>query len=137
MADINPEIKIHAAPDAVHKALTDPSELSKWHTASTSGKGDTFTTHPNEGPTFEWKILKSAPQSVEWQCVVGPGHSVGTIAHFKLSPIDGGGNTFVEFSHTGWPDSDSNFRKCNTLWAILIFHLQQYLDSGKRAPAFS
>ena len=56
MADINHEIKINAAPQAVYQALTTASELAKWHTAGTNGKDDTFTTHPAEGPSFEWRF---------------------------------------------------------------------------------
>jgi hypothetical protein len=59
MADINHEIKVHAAPEDVYRALTDASELAKWHTAGTSGEGNTFTTHPHDGPIFEWKVLES------------------------------------------------------------------------------
>jgi uncharacterized protein YndB with AHSA1/START domain len=135
MADINHEIKINAAPQAVYQALTDASELAKWHTAGTSGKDDTFTTHPTDGPSFEWKVLKPDTHTIEWQCIAGPGHSVGTIARFKLSPSDGG-QTLAEFSHTGWPDGDENFRKCNTLWAILLFHLRQYLGTKQANPTF-
>ena len=136
MADINHEIKINATPQAVYQALTNASELAKWHTAGTNGKDDTFTTRPSDGPSFEWKILKHDTHTIEWQCIAGPGHSVGTIARFKLSPRDGG-RTFVEFSHTGWPDAEGNFRKCNTLWAILLHHLQQYLTTNQAKPTFN
>ncbi|MDE1175927.1 MAG: SRPBCC domain-containing protein [Edaphobacter sp.] len=136
MADIDHEIKINAAPEAIYQALTNASELAKWHTASTNGKGETFTTHPNDGPSFEWKVLEPDRQSIEWQCIGGPGHSVGTIARFKLSPGDGG-RTLVELSHSGWHDTTENFRKCNTLWAILLFHLKKYLEAGEAGPAFS
>lgn len=135
MADIIHEIKINAAPQAIYQALTNASEVAKWHTAGTNGREETFTTHPNDGPGFEWKVLKPDIHIVEWRCIAGPGQSVGTIAHFKLSPGDGG-RTLVEFSHTNWPDTDGNFRKCNTLWAILLFHLKKYLEFGNAAPAF-
>ncbi len=136
MADINHEIKISAAPQAIHQALTNAPELAKWHTAGTNGKHETFTTHATDGPSFEWKVLKPDADTVEWQCVAGPGHSVGTVARFRLTPSDGG-RTLVEFSHAGWPETDDNLRKCNTLWAILLFHLKKYLEVGKPAPAFS
>ena len=136
MADINHEIKINATPQTIYQALTNTSELAKWHTADVDGKGGTFTTHPSHGPNFEWRVLKPDSQTVEWQCIAGPGHSVGTVAQFKLSPSEGG-RTLVELSHTGWPDTSGNFRKCNTLWGILLFHLKQYLDAGRATPAFN
>jgi uncharacterized protein YndB with AHSA1/START domain len=136
MPDINHEIKINAAPEAVYQALTSAAELAKWHTVGTNGNNETFTTHPSDGPTFEWKILKRDPNTVEWECLAGPGHSAGTIAHFRLSPGDDG-RTLVEFSHTGWAETDGNLRKCNTLWAVLLFHLQQYLETKQAKPTFS
>ncbi|QHS52883.1 SRPBCC domain-containing protein [Edaphobacter sp. 12200R-103] len=135
MPDINHEIKTNATPEAICLALTNAHELAKWHTAGTNDKGETFTTHSNDGPSFEWKIIKPDAHIVEWKCIEGPGHSVGTIARFKLSSV-ADGRTLVEFSHTGWPDTNGSFRKCNTLWAILLFHLQQYLATHQTKPAF-
>lgn len=139
MADINHEIKINAAPAAVYHALTSAPELSKWHTAqikSTSGQGESFTIHPTDGPVFEWKVLKPDAHTVEWQCIAGPGDAAGTIARFQLSAL-GDGRTLLEFSHSGWPGTHGNFRKCNTLWAVLLFHLQKYLNTKQATPAFS
>lgn len=139
MADINHEIKVNVAPAVVHQALTSASELSKWHTAkteNTSGKAETVTISPKDGPVFEWKVLKPDAHTVEWKCTAGPGNSVGTIARFQISSLSDG-RTLVEFSHTGWPESDEHFRKCNTLWAVLLFHLQKYLGTKQAAPAFS
>ena len=135
MAEINHEIKIHASLPAIYHALTNPSELAKWHTASATGDNESFTTRPQDGPLFAWKISRAGDHIVQWECVEGPGDSPGTTAQFKLSPL-GVGRSLVEFSHSGWPDANGSFRKCNTLWAILLFHLQQYLHSGESEPAF-
>jgi len=136
MAEINHEIKIHAALQTIHRALTKPSELAKWHTAGAAGDNESFTTRPHDGPLFTWKISKPGDDIVQWECVEGPGDSPGTTAQFKLSPLEDG-RTLMEFSHSGWADRNGSFRKCNTLWAILLFHLQQYLHSGKSEPAFN
>jgi hypothetical protein len=139
MADIHHEIKIDAAPQAVDLALTNALEIAKWHTSrteSTNSSDEGFTTYPKDGPSFEWKVLKPDAHTIEWQCVGGPGHSAGTLARFQLSPL-GDGRTLVEFSHSGWPDSNGNFRKCNTLWAILLFHLKKYLDTKQVGPVFT
>jgi uncharacterized protein YndB with AHSA1/START domain len=138
MADINHEIKISASPQAVYQALTSAAELTKWHTSrteNTNGKDQTFTTHPKDGPAFEWKVVKPDAHTVEWRCVAGPGDSVGTSARFQLSPLSDG-RTLIEFSHSGWPDTKGSFRKCNTLWAVLLFHLQKYLGTKQAEPAF-
>jgi uncharacterized protein YndB with AHSA1/START domain len=68
MADINHEIKINAAPEAVYQALIDASELTKWHTSKTervNERDGNFTTRPEEGPAFEWKVLKTDPRTIE------------------------------------------------------------------------
>jgi uncharacterized protein YndB with AHSA1/START domain len=136
MAEINHEIKINAAPQDVYQALTSASELAKWHTSRTeNGNGESFTVYPKDGPSFQWKVLKPDAHTVEWQCIAGPGQSVGTIARFQISPLSDG-RTLVELSHSGWPDTKGNFRKCNTLWAILLFHLQKYLGTKQASPAF-
>jgi hypothetical protein len=135
MADIHHEIKINAVPQAVYQALTNASELNKWHTSRIDGNNETFTIHPKDGPVFEWKVSKPDSHIVEWRCVVGPSDSVGTIARFQLSALNDG-RTLVEFSHSGWPHTKGNFRKCNTLWAILLFHLQKYLGTKQANPAF-
>ncbi|MBN9616714.1 MAG: hypothetical protein BGO25_05960 [Acidobacteriales bacterium 59-55] len=135
MAEINHEIKIHASLPAIYQALTSPSELAMWHTAGATGDHESFTTRPQDGPPFAWKISKAGDDTVQWECVEGPGNSPGTTARFKLSPL-GVDRTLVEFSHSGWPDGNGSFRKCNTLWAILLFHLRQYLHSGENEPAF-
>ncbi len=138
MADINHEIKINASPQAVYDALTTASGLRSWHTARTEpsdAKGQTFTMHPEDGPEFEWKVVKADSRTVEWQCVKGPGHSVGTTARFSFSPLEDG-RTHLEFSHSGWPDTSGNFRKCNTLWGVLLFHLRKYLNTYKADAAF-
>jgi uncharacterized protein YndB with AHSA1/START domain len=139
MAAITHEIKISATPQAVYQALTDASELTKWHTSkteNTNSKDETFTVYPKDAPSFAWKVLKPDPHTVEWLCVAGPGRSVGTTARFQLSPLSDG-RTLLEFSHTGWPDTEGNFRKCNTLWGVLLFHLQKYLGTKEAVPAFA
>ena len=138
MADINHEIKINASPQAVYEALTTVSALRNWHTARTEpaeGTGETYAMHPQDGPDFEWKIVKADPPVVEWECVKGPGHSVGTIARFEFSPL-ADGRTLLEFSHSGWPHTGGNFRQCNTLWGVLLFHLRKYLHTHEADPAF-
>ena len=136
--DINHEIKISASPDAVYEALTSAAELTKWQTSrteNTNGKDETFTTYPKDGPAFAWKVVELDAHTVEWQCVAGPGGSVGTSARFLLSPMSDG-RTQVESRHSGWPDTNGSYRKCNTLWAVLLFHLQNYLGTKQAEPAF-
>lgn len=112
--------------------------MAKWHTSKIEGgakKGEMFAAHPKDGPVFQWKVVTAEPSMVEWQCVKGPGQSVGTTARFRFTEANDG-RTLVEFTHSGWPDARGNFRKCNTLWAILLFHLQKHLHTQGTEPAF-
>jgi uncharacterized protein YndB with AHSA1/START domain len=140
MAEINHEIKIKAAPDRVFAALTTVEGLKSWHSAHVEGHvsvGRVLKFVHSGKPTFRWEITElDAPKRVAWQCVEGPGDSVGTRAIFELSPTDDG-RTLVECAHMGWPGTHGNYRKCNTLWGILLHHLKQYAETDKAAPAFT
>jgi hypothetical protein len=54
---------------------------------------------------------------------------------FELSPADHG-RTLVECTHAGWPGTHGNYRKCNTLWGVLLHHLKRYAETGTAMPAF-
>lgn len=138
MADIDHEIKIHAPIDKTFNALIDLKELKAWHTASIEGNPGLNQVLKFKGtgkPIFSWKLVELDPdKKVAWECVEGPGDSPGTQAIYTLSKTDDN-RTLVELSHTSWPDQEGNFRKCNTLWGILMHHLKNYLETGEPDPA--
>jgi len=140
MAEISHEIKIKAPQSLVFDALTTVHGLTGWHTSQLSGDanlGGVIAFHSSATPAFEWKVTKvDKLKGVEWECVKGPGNSVGTTARFDLSETSDG-RILVELSHSGWPHTRGNFRKCNTLWGILLHHLRKYAETGKRDPVFS
>ena len=137
MAKINHEIKINAPIEKVRKAITTLQDLRSWHTLSMEGDiklhGILISKAKNQ-PTFHWKIMSLEP--IIWECIEGPGDSVGTKAIFNLSETTDG-RVLVEFSHTEWPDQHGNYRKCNTLWGILLHHLKNYAETGVAMPAFN
>lgn len=139
MADINHEIKIQTSLEKAFKALSNLNDLKKWHTAHIEEKGRgerEFNFMATGKPAFLWKMIRIEPNhQVTWECLEGPGDSVGTQAIYKLSKKDD--QILVELSHTSWPDQEGNFRKCNTLWGILLHHLKKYLETGKTDPAIS
>jgi uncharacterized protein YndB with AHSA1/START domain len=140
MADISHEIKIKAPKERVFAALTTLQGLSGWHSSGVDGVADlggVIVVSAPGAPVFEWKVTRvDKPNCVEWTCVKGPGNSVGTRARFDLSAHPDG-RTFVELSHAGWPDTRGNFRKCNTLWGVLLHHLRKYVETGAQDPAFA
>jgi uncharacterized protein YndB with AHSA1/START domain len=137
--DIGHEIKIKATPDRVYAALTKVDELKAWHSGQVSGRGEAGGVLHIEGsgkPGFKWKVTElSPPQRVGWICTAGPGDSVGTTVLFELTPADQG-RTLVACTHAGWPGTHGNYRKCNTLWGVLLHHLKQYVETGTATPAF-
>ncbi len=139
MAEIRHEIKIKASQDVVFDALTTVHGLTGWHSSEVSGNpslGGVVVFNSSSAAAFEWEVTKADKlKAVEWRCVKGPGNSVGTAARFYLSEASDG-RTQVELFHSGWPDEHGNFRKCNTLWGILLHHLRKYAETGKEDPAF-
>lgn len=139
MPDIHHEIKISAPPGRVFEALSTRAGVAGWHTPSASGTGEPGTEWRfafADGPEFDWAIETSdAPRLVRWRCTRGPGDSIDTTATFTLSATDDG-RTLVEHVHAGWPGTHGNYRKCNTLWGVLLHHLRTYAETGDAAPAF-
>jgi len=140
MAEITHEIKIKAPQEQIYGALTTLPGLAGWHSAKVKGDAGpqgviAFESHFR--PSFEWEVaVLKKPDLVEWTCIQGPGNSVGTTARFVLSSLPDH-RTLVELSHSGWADTGGNFRKCNTLWGILLHHLRKYSETGKADPAFA
>jgi len=136
MAGIHHEIKIHGTPDRIREALGDRAALEAWHGGRvTGGPGEWRFDFADGAPTFRWSISPSDSRDrVVWRCLEGPGDAPGTEASFTLSPADKE-RTLVEFAHTGWPHTEGNYRKCNTLWAVLLHHLRQFVETGQAAPA--
>lgn len=138
MAQIDHEIKIDAPIETVKQALTTISGLRSWHTSAMDGDiklNGILISKAKDKPAFHWKIMSLEP-TVIWECIEGPGDSVGTQAIFNFSETKDG-RVLVELSHTEWPHQHGNYRKCNTLWAILLHHLKNYAETGVVEPAFN
>jgi uncharacterized protein YndB with AHSA1/START domain len=138
MPEIDHEVKISATPEQVFAALSTREGVASWQTPHTEGNGEVgsqwrfiFTGRAE----FDWEVVESeTPSRVVWLCTKGPGDSVGTTATFLISTSDD--RTLLELKHSGWPGTHGNFRKCNTIWAVLLHHIQQYVQTGTPATAF-
>ncbi len=139
MHEINHEIKISATPDEVFTALSTVDGIKSWQTPHTTGTGEVGSQWEfkfSGRPEFAWEVRASDPKHIEWRCTAGPGDSVGTTATFDISARDDG-RTLLVLTHSGWPGTHGNFRKCNTIWGVLLHHLAQAVQTGKPAPAFT
>jgi hypothetical protein len=136
MVDIAHEIKVHAPPQKIRQALSTQSDLEAWHGGRvTSTDGELRFDFADGTPTFRWAVQPGASaDEITWRCLQGPGDSVGTAVTFRISPADKG-RTLIECTHTGWPHTGGNYRKCNTLWGVLLHHLRQFLETGQHGPA--
>lgn len=140
MTEISHEIRVSGTPEQVYDAVATVDGVRGWQTANAEGTGVVgsewvfeFTGRPH----FVWEVTESdAPRTVAWRCVEGPGDSPGTTATFGIEPL-ADGRTLLTLTHAGWTGTDGNFRKCNTLWGVLLHHLQQYVHTGTPAAVFS
>ena len=140
MAEIRHEIKIAATPARVYAALTTLDGVRSWHTPLAEGTGAVGSTWAfvfTGRAEFDWEVVGSEPDKrVEWRCTNGPGDSVGTTATYTITAADGG-RTLVELAHSGWPGTEGNFYKCNTIWGGLLHHLQQYVETDTPSTTFN
>lgn len=140
MAEITHEIKIAGTPEQVFDALTTLDGVRSWqtpHAEGTGAVGSEWVFKFTGRAEFAWEVMTSeSPRLVEWRCTEGPGDSVGTTARFEISPLDDG-RTLLELTHGGWPGTHGNFRKCNTIWGVLLHHVQQFVVTGTPATAYN
>ncbi|MFC3908125.1 SRPBCC family protein [Legionella dresdenensis] len=139
MAMIEHEITINAPAEKIYKALSSLDGLRSWHTAVIEGEhklNHNLTLKGKDKPIFVWKVTDLDPNHrLEWECVQGPGDSVGTKVAYSISKTKDG-RALVECSHTDWPHTQGNYKKCNTLWGILLHHLKNYVETDVSMPAF-
>jgi len=131
------EIALEADPAKIHVALTTSDGLRGWNTTEVEGNGavgSEWVLRYGGRPEFAWRVDQADRNKVLWTCTRGPGDSVGTTAEYHLQSLDDG-RTRVFFSHAGWPHTEGNYTKCNTLWGGLLHRLKDYVESGKPSPA--
>jgi uncharacterized protein YndB with AHSA1/START domain len=136
-AMIRHEIAVRADVKTVHEALTTRQGLLGWNTTQVTGDGTVgseWILRYTGRPEFAWRIDRADDQKIVWTCSRGPGNSIGTTAEYVLQPLDDG-RTRVFLTHDGWPDTQGNFTKCNTLWGGLLHHLKAFVETGEPAPA--
>lgn len=133
---IKHEIAIRADAKNVHEALTTRQGLLGWNTNHVSGEGtvgsEWILSYPGRCE-FAWRVDRIDDLRVNWTCKRGPGDSVGTTVEYTLRQAEGD-RTRVFLTYGGWPHTEGNFTKCNTLWGGLLHHLKDFVESGKAAP---
>ena len=133
---IKHEIALRAGAKKIHEALVTKQGLLGWNSSDVSGPGtigsEWILRYPG-GLEFAWHVDRADDLTVTWTCTRGPGNSVDTTAEYILKPLEDG-RTRVFLTHAGWPHTEGNFTKCNTLWGGLLHHLKDFVESGKATP---
>jgi hypothetical protein len=127
MNDIHHEVAVAVPQDRIIAALETPAELAAWNGGTVRREGDVLQFDYAKAPRFRWRVTRPGSDVVAWDCLEGPGDSVGTTVRFTLVPADRG-RTRVELVHAGWPHRDGNWRKCNTHWGALMHALRRHLE---------
>lgn len=139
MSEIHHDISINAVPETVYQALTTAQGLKAWFTSQVSGSGELGSNWKlsfADQLFFSWEVLTAEnPHRVVWECLDGPGNSIGTEVEFLLKP--GANNqTILTIFHRGWKDRDPKFTRCVEIWRTLMSHLQRYCETGVAEPAY-
>jgi uncharacterized protein YndB with AHSA1/START domain len=136
MNEINHQVGIKAAPDAVYELLTTDRGLSQWWTHDASGAGEPGSVirfrFNGSGPDFS--VVELVPnQLVRWKHAGSmPQAWMGTDIQFKLRSEEG--QTFVRFSHYNWKEPTDFMAHCSTKWAVFLLSLKDRAETGKGRP---
>ena len=136
MAEIRHRVGISGSAETIYQLLTTDDGLSKWWTTDTQGAGAPGSIihfhFGNDGPDFEVVEL------VENQRVVWRHHGnmppgwVGSEVSFDLDETDK--QTFVNFRHYNWAQSDDFLAHCSTKWGVFMLSLKSCVENGRGQP---
>ena len=132
--------EIAAQPDAVFRALTEPSELDRWWTTSSDSD-------PRTGGAFEyrWEFDQTAGredhrQSGAYEEVVAdrrlvyPWQAASGATTVEVTLAPSGDGTTVELVHRGWGEGeawDESVRMHQEGWGFFLDNLKTYLEQGE------
>lgn len=133
MADILHNVYIHESPQKVFHAISNGSEIEKWWTKRSTGtaiKGNIFNLFFS--PEYDWtaELINVAENALcEWKVIKADVDWIDTIFGFRLSKQED--ITLAEFYHKGWAETNEHFRRSSYCWAMYLYLLKQYVESGK------
>lgn len=124
-------IKINAPRSRVYQALTDETEIAKWHLGDVEGRiapGASLTLTPKPGLRFTWRTESMDPdRALKQTCTEGSGTSPGKQLSFSLAD-DTDGLTTVSLQDGDWADDDPHLPFCNTHWGDVLNRLKHYVE---------
>lgn len=130
-------VHIHAAPDAVYRALTTEAGLSGWWTTrvnveESSGGIIRFTFVGDFNPQMKQTRL-APPTLVEWTCIGG--HDNWQDNTFSFALTDHNGETLLQFVQQYAQElSDEVYGIYNFNWGYYLNSLKQLCETGTGVP---
>ena len=138
MASIMHRISIDAPPEAVRPLVATKEGVAAWWTAhplegDEAVGGELAVYFGGDSPAAVMEVIESAPGSVVWRCVDGPGEWLETRVNFALEARADGGTTLL-FRHEGWADETEFMAGCTTNWGAYLTSLKQGAEGAGFAP---
>ena len=136
MPDIFQDFPINTTPDRVFQGVSSPDGLDQWWTLRSAGRASGGAEYElGFGPEYEWraKVTRCVPGAeFELEMTRADADWTGTRVGFRLSPRPSG--TWVQFWHTGWPESNEHYRVSCHCWAMYLRVLRRHLEHGEVVP---
>ncbi len=136
MADIVQDFPIAAPIADVFAAIATPRGLDEWWTLRSSGTPAPGAEYLLDfGPEYQWKaqVVACEPdRAFELELTAAMPDWLRTRVGFVLE--DRGHDTWVRFTHRGWPSAHDHFRVSAHCWALYLRILRRYLEHGERVP---
>jgi uncharacterized protein YndB with AHSA1/START domain len=134
MADILQDLPISAPVRDVFNAVATPRGLDEWWSLSSSGSPTLGAEYSLDfGPDYQWKarVVECVPDKVfELELTEAMPDWMHSRVRFELE--DRGKDTWVRFSHRGWPEASEHYRISTHCWAMYLRVLRRHLEHGER-----
>jgi uncharacterized protein YndB with AHSA1/START domain len=136
MAEIQHRVGISGSAQEIYQLLTTDAGLAKWWTTDTHGAGGPGSIiafrFGEGGPDFE-VIEQVTNCKVVWRHHGEmPPAWIGSEVSFLLEESEK--QTFVNFSHYNWQQSDAFLAHCSTKWGIFMMSIKSCIETGRGQP---
>jgi uncharacterized protein YndB with AHSA1/START domain len=137
MPEITYTLSINAPTKKVQEALTQQHHLALWWTPQCEANDKKISFHFEPyGDYVNVKVIEQSPTKVEWMCtnskMLGTPDWINTTITFNIKKAPEG--TTLHFSHKGWKEKTTCFKRCTDGWDHFLKSLKAYLETGKGAP---
>lgn len=136
MPDILHDFPVPAPVSSVFEAISTPAGLDAWWTKSSTGEPEVGSEYTlGFGPEYDWRAeVTQCEPGVRFELELRRADAdwTGTRVAFELVP--NGAQTFIRFSHRGWPHANEHYRISCYCWAMYLRLLRRYLEHGEVVP---